>query len=54
MLGPRALSKPAGESAIDLLFVGVGMSTPKVLAHQPDAGIEQVEREAKCPGCVRR
>ena len=50
MLGTRTLPKPGAELPIDLLFVGFGVCAPEVLAHQPNPGLEEIEREPKRSG----
>jgi hypothetical protein len=54
VLGTRALSKPADKLPLDRLIVGSGVSSPEVLAHQLHAGVEEVERETKRSGRIRR
>jgi hypothetical protein len=43
-LGSRAVSQPLAEQSRDLVVSGMRMSPAEILAHQLDAGLEQVER----------
>jgi hypothetical protein len=54
VLGARALAQPADKLTLDRLIVGLGVPSPQILAHQLHAGVEEVEREPKRSGRIRR
>lgn len=36
------------QKSLDFLIARVGMTSPKILAHQIEPGLEQVERRLEC------
>jgi hypothetical protein len=54
VLGSRTIPKPGDKPPLDHLIVGFGVASSEILAHQPHAGFEEVEREPKRSGRIRR
>ncbi len=47
---PWPVLEPLAKSALDFLFLGVGVISAQVLTHQPKPRLEQIERRAKRVG----
>jgi hypothetical protein len=43
-LSPRPLLQPLAKASLDVFVAGFGMTPAKILTHQVDARLEQVER----------
>ena len=54
MLRTRTRAKPAGESSIDFLLVGVRVLPTQVLSHHLHASIEEIQRQPERSRCDGR